>query len=75
MTPMERVEAARKIVAGLPGNGADQLTIVMLAMAMTMRLAAGRNEKMYERLKAGAMHLMDMAPPFDAPDGPASELH
>lgn len=67
MTPMERLEAARAIVAGLPGNSADQLTIAMLAMAMTMRLAAGDNEEVYLRLKASASHLMDVAPPF-SPD-------
>ena len=65
MTPMERLEAARAIVASLPGNTSDQLTIVMLAMAMTMRLAAGADEELYARLKRGATRLMDEAPPFD----------
>ena len=68
MTGMERLEAARKIVAGLPGDGADQLTVAMLAMAITMRLAAGADEELYARLVRSAIRLMGEAPPLSGMD-------
>lgn len=65
MTPMQRLEAARAIVQGLPGDARDQLTVAMLAMTMAMRLAAGANEQLYAQLVDGAIRLMHEAPPFD----------
>lgn len=64
MTPEERLNTAVAIVRELPGDGADQLTIVMLAMTMAMRLASGRDEEKYARLVQSAIKLMGMAPPL-----------
>lgn len=72
MTHKERLEAAITIVRGLPGDGADQLTIVMLALTMAMRLSARGDQAKYERMVQSVIALMEMAPE-SAP--PAVEVH
>lgn len=62
MTGEERLVAATAIVRGLPGNMADQLTIMTLAVAMAMRLAAGGDEAKYARLVTKLIGLLGRAP-------------